>query len=266
MTERGFDGLDPFDDDELAAPAPSPVSDAAPLEPEDDPLAAPKYAAAEPEPDEELDEPGDGGFSDRDLVVRIWMDGDRLTKVRISPVWFTKLAPKERLEDRFTEALFHHRTATQPLLEEPEPVGLVAQLEALPEEVRAAFDELPGLSRELSVAIEALGSELFEATQRAVEADRQLFLATSREVKGTAPGVTVTVDAWGHTSRIAFDESWLDTAQVGTIVSHVQQAADRAYAAWKPAEAGTAGAEAMQRQELLLLATTAILNPRKERS
>ena len=71
-------------DDDYDPLAPMPASEAPEEEPavEDDPLAAPAYGAADDdEPEEAGFDDTDGGFSDYDRIVRIWVEDGRLTKV-----------------------------------------------------------------------------------------------------------------------------------------------------------------------------------------
>ena len=253
-------------DVDAVAAAPAPVAEPEPERSDDqdeaDPLAAPVFSG-EPEPEPEPDDAGDGGFSDRDKLVRVWLDdAGRLIRVRVSPVWFTKLGPKERLEDRFREAFVVAQLPGDDPVERPEPVGPLEELAAMPEEVRAAFDELPELSPELVVAFRAVADELDAEITQALAAEQDAWEREARRVTGRSQGVSVTLDECGRTHSVAFEEKWLDEAQVGSIVTHVQLASDRAQESYRPVPRGGVSDDLLKQQELLGVAITAVLNPR----
>ena len=233
---------------------------------DDDLLAAPSFATEEGPAPEEAEDEGDGGFSDGDGIVRVWLDGGRLIKCRVSPVWFSRLRQGDKLQHHFGEALMLamlDRAAG--LLDEPdpEPVGPMEALAALPDEVRAVFETLPPLSRELLSAIDAVAEELDQRIGVTLET-RNSEQKEAVKFVGRSQGVTVIVDEWGNTTEVDFDEKWLDQAQVGAIVTHVQLAADRAQARLQaPAEDPTQ--PLMEEQQLLSIALTALLNPRSEK-
>lgn len=234
---------------------------------DDDSVPAAPFTGADPSGAEaDLDgdgfQPGDGGFSDTDRLVRVWLEDGRLMKVRISPVWFTRLGPKDTLAGHFREALAfaaldraaHHRQSPA-----PEPVGPMGELAALPDEVRAVFESIGPLSSELLAAVDAVHAELSE---RAEAATLEAAGRAPHTFVGRSQGVRVTADATGSTREVDFDERWLDQAQVGAIATHVQLAADRARAAFVPEEPDGALEAVFEEQRLLSSVLTAILNPR----
>ncbi|AQP50665.1 hypothetical protein [Tessaracoccus flavescens] len=250
------------DEVEEIAPAP-PRRSAEPAAEEEDPLAAPAYSSGQTEEPEEEDE-GDGGFSDEDRLVRVWLEDGRLVKNRISPVWFTKLGPKDSLHNHFREALMMaslDRAAQERDAEQSEPAGPMEDLAALPDEVRAIFESLP-FTLDTIEAVGAVAEELGQQYEAAVEAEQSAW--APRSFSGRSQGVTVTVDEWGNTSEVDFDEQWLDQAQVGSLVTHVQHAADRAHEKYVPRQPNEALESLDQEQRLLSTVLTAILNPRKD--
>ncbi|GAB3818678.1 hypothetical protein GCM10028820_21430 [Tessaracoccus terricola] len=79
-----------------------------------DPLAPVFYDDGSPE--EEPDE-SDGGFSDVDRVVRVWVADGRLTKVRVSPVWYRKLR-NTTMESAFGQAFWQSNLTIAPVPDE----------------------------------------------------------------------------------------------------------------------------------------------------
>lgn len=248
---------------EEIAPAP-PRRSAEPAAEEEDPLAAPAYSSGQTEEPEEEDE-GDGGFSDEDRLVRVWLEDGRLVKNRISPVWFTKLGPKDSLQNHFREALMMatlDRAAQERDAEQSEPAGPMEDLAALPDEVRAIFESLP-FTTETIDSVTAVAFEQLDRIDEAVQSQKAMQSAPAPFI-GRSQGVTVTVDEWGNTSQVDFDEQWLDQAQVGSLVTHVQHAADRAHEKYVPRQPNEAIESLAQEQRLLSTVLTAILNPRKD--
>lgn len=230
---------------------------------DDDPLAAPGYSGDD-SPEEEVE--SDGGFSDSDKLVRVWLEEGRLVRNRISPVWFKRLGPKDSLGNHFREALLlallDRATRDRESDQEAAPGGPMAELAALPGEVRDVFEALPELDDEL---LDALDAVLEELDERGEALFTQAETAAPRSFKGRAQGVTVTVDDTGNTVDVEFDEQWLDDVQVGVIVSQVQQAADRAHAAFEPLPGDERVAELLAERQLFSNVLTAILNPRSDR-
>lgn len=181
-------------------------------------------AHEEPVPDEELGEVGDGGFGGGDGIVRVWFDdAGRLCKVRVSPVWFQRLAPGRTLAQAFHQAF---RVSSLALGEAPEREQVdYSALE---------FGELPPFTRETMNAylgmMEQHKRRWDEAIARAESAPRP----TRRPASGKSAGVVVTLDDFGRPASVQFDEDWLDEAQVGAICTHVVTAAQRARERYVP--------------------------------
>ncbi len=208
-----------FFDDEYEPLAPiADVSDASSL-----PKSRPA-GLAEGLVDDDEDLSGDHGVSGGDGIVRIWLDDDhRLAKVRVSPVWYERLQGEETLEDAFHQA-FRRAWLDVGATEDPEgPVTDEAWLAGLPRPTPtttraalAAVHEQLGRWRDVAARVTATPA------------------ARPRPTVGRADGVRLTLDDWGHPRTIAFDQDWLDDAQVGVIVSSVMAAASRAYEQYVP--------------------------------
>lgn len=179
--------------------------------------ARPGGGADEPADD---DAPADGGVASSEGIVRVWFDDDRrLAKVRLSPVWFTKLDTPEELERAFAQAfrLAAARVAT---------VGPRPSAEVTDEEM----GEVPELTNDsLAAAIaelEGMFGEWDEALERHLATPRPAPVAVS----GSSGGATVTLNPAGHPWSVRFDPEWLDDAQVGAICNAVLAAANDATA------------------------------------
>lgn len=216
-------------DDDYDPLAPMPASEAPEEEPavEDDPLAAPAYGAADDdEPEGAGFDDTDGGFSDYDRIVRIWVEDGRLTKVRLSPVWFHKVPDAAGLESRFRQAFLLSCVRLEPEHDEP------PRSPEVPADVLESFVDLPELSRRSLVMFDQLGKEMDERHAAAL-AEHQAPPPPA-PVSGRSKGVTITLNGAGIAERVAFDPKWLDDAQVGSICTHVMLAAERAYARFDP--------------------------------
>lgn len=219
-----FDPLAPVVGPEIDEPEP----------PDDDPLAAPAYeggAAPVEEEDEFADD--DGGFSDHEKVVRVWIEDGRLTKVRLSPVWFHKVPDGKALEARFRQALL---LSSMRIAEDPDGGAPGKPEPTLPTEVAGRFRGLPELSRRSLVAFDRLGAEMDR--RHAAALDAYEAPAPPAPTTGRSKGVTVTLNPAGLAVRVEFEPKWLDDAQVGSICTHVMIAAERAYARHRPVEQG----------------------------
>ncbi len=193
--------------------------------------------------DDDEDFTGDHGVSGGDGIVRIWLDGDhRLAKVRVSPVWYERLQGEETLEDAFGQA-FRRAWLDVAAAEEPEgPVCDEAWLAGLPRPT-------PTTTRAgLAAVHEQLGRFRDAAAQvAATPAPRP------RLTVGRVEGVRLTLDERGHPRTIAFDQDWLDDAQVGVIVSSVMAAAGKAYEQYVPSTDGRRAMLDRYRSEYRLL-------------
>ncbi|GAA4888517.1 hypothetical protein GCM10025789_00950 [Tessaracoccus lubricantis] len=225
----------------------------------DDPLAAPGYPG-EPEAEGPEDD-ADGGFSDHERVVRVWVEDGRLAKVRLSPVWFHKVPDAAALEARFREALMLSTlrlpAAPQGAVEAPyEPEASAEVLERL--------RGLPRLSRRSLVQFAALADEFDARDAAALEAHGDV--TRGEPVSGRSKGVTVTLNPDGVAERVTFDPKWLDEAQVGAICTHIMRAADRAHALRDAAAPGEAAVDELtEERELLRLALLTLLKPPSSR-
>ncbi|RRD46896.1 hypothetical protein [Tessaracoccus sp. OH4464_COT-324] len=173
--------------------------------------------------------PGGGG------VVRVWFGPDhQLTKVRISPVWYTKLRPGQTLAQLFTFAFRRYALslAAAPLpAERPRPAG---------------FDRpVPGVSLDhLLMALdrqEALyDSVVNQAVEGAVPAARTVGRFAGAEVELSEAGLLDL--AW-------FDEGWLNRTQVGKVRDAVVAAAADAFSRYAPASRASEAAVAAAREQ-----------------
>lgn len=227
---------------------------------EDDPLAAPSFTEVVEEPEEA----GDGGFSDPDRVVRVWVVDGRLTKVRVSPVWFHKVTGSDTLERHFRQALMLASVEVAVPPDDADDELPHDPLAALPPEVLAQFNRLPRLSNRALAAFDQvfgdLERRLDEAQQRAEQAGGRGI----EPVSGSSKGVTVRLDEAGRAAEVEFRQEWLDDAHVGAIATHVLLAAERAYARIQPPAEETEVDDLAREQEMLRAAYWAMLNPRRD--
>lgn len=249
MTGDDFDPLAP-------PPAPSSGEIAADI-PEDDPLAPPEYAEPElPVEDDEIDET-DGGFSDPEKVVRIWVEDGRLTKVRVSPVWFHKVPDAAGLERCFRGALLLSSMRVAEEAQPPPPAELSP-------EVAQRFRDLPQLSYRSLSLFDQMAREMDERHDEALASYRPP--TPPEPTSGKSKGVTVTLNAAGAAARVTFDPKWLDEAQVGSICTHVMLAAERAYARHTPEpEPETVLDELAAERDVLRVALRTMFTPRDKR-
>lgn len=166
----------------------------------------------------------DGSVTGGDGIVRIWLDDDgRLTKVRVSPVWFKKLQGSQTLDGAFAQAfLLGGARVVQPAPAEPA------------EDSQPDDDVPPPPEDAMEVIFERL-----EALRGEWDAARQRWQSEPpppppAPAVGRSEGVTVKLGNTGWPASVTFDEHWLDNAQVGAICTNVQLAADRARAAFVP--------------------------------
>ena len=213
-------------DDEFDPLAPPEGGLSSPDDPgEDDLLAAPSYLLTD---DEDVDDDdSDGGFSDPERVVRIWVEDGRLTKVRVSPIWFHKVPDAAALQDRFRMALMRSTLRVAAIPED-------SRRPEIPEEAAEAFRALPSLSRR-SLALMRSARREMAARHSAALAEHDPP-APAPAVSGRSKGVTVTLNSAGWAVGVEFDPKWLDDAQVGAICTHVMIAAERAYARYEPVQ------------------------------
>lgn len=188
-----------------------------------DPLAPPPPTPGEAQQQAALGEEGDGGFGGGDGIVRIWFGEDgRLSKVRVSPVWYQRLQGSDTLEGAFHQAfrLSGMRVASaEPLAAaEPEPERLFTDVpEPTSENIERHLQLMFALQREWRQEMEAAEAP-----------------APRPPARGKSEGVTVTLDDAGHPAHIEFDQMWLDDAQVGPLCVHVMEATHKAYQRYVP--------------------------------
>ncbi len=201
----------------------------------DDALPAPSFGADDPE--EPAPAPGDGGFSDRGSVVRVWVQDSRLVNVRVSPVWFHKADGPERLAACFREALAQAAVEVPDLPEEEpedEPETGTPGALGLSGEAEAILAQLPPWNATTLAAFREAADDLEGRLDAALGVDPPELVA--RPATGTSEGVTVHLDEGGKPCAVEFDEDWLDDVQAGDIVTHVLRAEGLARATSAPAE------------------------------
>ena len=215
---------DYFDDDYDPL---APMIDAAPEDVEeqgraDDPSA---HAAARPAAeaqtivDDALDDEGDGGIGGGNGIVRIWVEDDgRMSKVRVSPVWFQKLGPGRTLEQAFQEAFSKARMR----------VAEQGAVESTPID-EADFGEIPPLTPENISLYVRMMNDHRKRWLALVEESAKEPPAPAPTFRGKSAGVIVTLANSGFPSKVEFNEKWLDEAQVGSICINVSAAATKAY-------------------------------------
>lgn len=218
-----------------------------------DPLAPVIYGDA---PEEEaLDEDAaDGGVSDSDGIVRVWLEEGRLAKVRVSPTWYSKLG-KRSLTECFSQALRMANANAS--------FGRVHEREA-PTFDDVDFSGLPRFSSRTFAVLQNLVADAEQRWDEAIERHRARPRDGRDPVEGRSKGVTVALNAAGLAETVSFDDKWLDSAQAGTICDHVLLAAENAYARFVPGADGREELEDLEDEHRFLMATfKAMLNPKE---
>lgn len=164
-------------------------------------------------------ETGDGGYADGLGIARVWMEDGKLTRVRISRNWRTKLESEEvSLADCINAAI------------------MLASLE-VEHTVDPGIDEVPE-SELVPITSRKHGEELFEDLMRRREDALVRFEeAENREPPQTrahAQGTTAVLDQFGRLMRVEFAESWLARSEPTTINNSVVAAARKAYREYVP--------------------------------
>lgn len=215
-----------------------------------DPLAPVFYGAVDAE--EPPEDESDGGVSDSDGIVRIWLEDGRLSKVRVSPVWYQRLG-RRTLADCFGQAL---RMANSRVPE------VTPRQEQTFDDVD--FSSLPRFNGQALAVMQDLFDDVEVRWDDAIERYHAREQRTVTPTEGHAKGVTVRLNPSGRAEEVVFDESWLDQAQAGTISTHVQQAAESAYARFVPVPDDRSELDALEQEHEFLLATfKAMLNPKE---
>ena len=215
---------DYFDDDyDPLAPmvdaAPADVDEPARVDEASEHSGARRSAGAEAIVDDALDEEGDGGIGGGNGVVRIWVDDDgRMSKVRVSPVWFQRLGPGQTLELAFQDAFAKARMR----------VAERGTVESTSFD-DADFGEIPPLTPENISLYVRMMNDHRKRWLALVEESAKEPPAPVPTFRGKSAGVVVTLTNAGFPSRVEFNEKWLDDAQVGSICINVSAAATKAY-------------------------------------
>lgn len=210
------------------------------LDDEYDPLA-PVFVGEDP------DEPAEeslGGFSDADHIVRVWLDSGRLTKVRVSSVWRSKLAGKS-LEGCFAAAFAASRVRVAPDVTEP------AQSTPVDTSGVPPFGT-PGLRR--------FQRALSNLDRRWEQVARHAELPRQEPAVGEVDGVRVHLTPDGAPDSVEFDEDWLDDATPGELGDAVVKAAGLARDNWSgPARPDGELARLSRQREVLLAGLSAMV-------
>lgn len=228
---------------------------------------APALDEATPEEPEEV---GDGGISDADRLVRLWLEDTRIVKVRLSPVWFHRITGRDTLESHFRQAMMLSTLHLPALPDDPddeagEDFVDSTDPDALPADVQRVFNQLTALGPRTLAAFEQVIADL-DARYAAAEERASEPRPVAPAVTGSVRGATVTLDANGYAVDVAFDQAWLDGAQVGQICAAVQAAADKAYERFEPATVEPSELDALSEERAVVMAAfRAMLNPRRDR-
>lgn len=193
----------------------------------DDALDVPVPVVADPVDDEPDDGEGDeslqdeagaadGGLGDGRGIVRLWLEDGRLVRVRLSPVWHTKVAP-EKLTEVFAGVLAKGATVAE-----------VGDFDPAASDEEVDFDRLPALTPQLQQAFERRLSDLERRWGAAVAAD-EADDAEPPMFWGRSQGALVRVDASGSTVAVEFDPQWLKATHAGVVARQVVAAAARAH-------------------------------------
>lgn len=213
------------------------------------------YSDGEEEP-EVLED--DGGVSDAERIVRVWVDDGRLQKVRVSPNWYAKLTRgrKATLSQVMTVVL------------QMAHVGVAAPTDAAPPDIELTPEfrrSLPELSEE-SLAKVLEHHALLQARFEQAKQEWHPPVPSGQDAQGRSGGVRVTLDARGHATRVDFDDVWLETAQAGDIAAGVMRAAQEAYSRDRPVVAADELSPKMAREyEYLRQVMETIMTPKERR-
>ena len=223
---------------------------------EDDVLAPDSPLDSDLEPHDEDDDdveeeygPHDG-FQDPDGIVRLWFDGDELTRVRVSSRWRSKLGART-LDDCFSAAIM---MASMRVAEvQPRPTPTFDDVD---------FTQLPPVSARSMAAFQKLFDDVEARWNEALEHYEARPPVAPVATPGRSQGVTAQLGPTGRLASISFDTPWLEGAQARTIRSQVMRAWQQARARFTPAEDDRAELDAVEMQhQLLTAAFAAMLNP-----
>ncbi len=170
------------------------------------------------------------GFPDSTQSVRLWVDGSRrLTKVVISNKWRER-AQGTSLSSMFDEAFLlamaqlpDEASPWQPVVDgtDPEPISNE------PLTWEAVLATLREVDR-LNAKVEELNARPpDEVEQHRWVGDESVGVSDNRMV-------SVTLDLYGHTRKVDFNEHWLHQSRVSEVCDAVMQAHRQAYSLWQP--------------------------------
>lgn len=235
-------------------------------ETEDEDLLAPVHYAdgAPEEPDEDDPEfwsEDDGGVSDRERIIRVWVDEGRLTRVRISPSWATKLERRKGVTlasvvNAVLQVAHVGVAGPSTVLQEAPEVELTREFaRSLPD---AGPATLEAMSRHYAKKHKEFAGTLKEAARQQ---------AASAPVRARSEGVTVTLNTRGQATSLTIDKAWLDGAYAGGISAAIMAAAREAYELFAAAPSPEQAAihEVAREYDYLRKVMNTILIPRDRR-
>lgn len=233
---------------------------------EDEDLLAPVHYGdgATEEPDEDDPEfwsDDDGGVSDRERIIRVWVEEGQLTRVRISPSWAVKLERRKgaTLTDVANAVLqVAHVGVAGPstVLQEAPHVELTKEF------ARSLPDATPTTLEAMSRHYANKHKEFSKALREAVA-----HQAATAPVQARSEGVTVMLNARGQATSLTIDEAWLGGAHAGGISAAIVTAARGAYEQYAAAPSPEVAAfhEVAREYEYLRKVMNTILVPKDRR-
>ncbi len=165
-----------------------------------------------------------GGFADPSGIARVWMAEGRLTRVRISSNWRSKVAAEQvDLSDCVNAAIVAASLEVQDLTAPVEQSGhQVADADLIPISSRAEATRLL--------------DEWQQRQQEAIERLDDVDMAALPQTRAHSAGATAVLDPYGRLMHVELSGAWLERADVTTINTHVVAAAANAYRDYVPAE------------------------------
>lgn len=166
-----------------------------------------------------------GGHSDPAGIARVWMTDGRLTRLRVSSNWRTKVAEqKVALSDCINAAIVDASLEVH---------DLTAAAERTPTEVDDA-DLIPISSRaEADRIMDDWMRRQEAALERLDQGPPPEEMPTTRAHSG---GATAVLDPYGRLMHVELSEQWLERCDVTAINNNVVAAAASAYREYVPAE------------------------------
>ncbi|WP_147453971.1 hypothetical protein [Tessaracoccus antarcticus] len=218
---------------------------------DDEVLAPDSVLDSDLEVEDEFDEDlVDDGFGDPDRIVRLWFEGDDLTRVRISSSWRSKLAGRS-LDECFAAAIMMANMRVAEVKPRPTP-----RFDGVD------FAQLPPVSARSVAAFQVLFDGMHARWDEALERRAQRPAAESGARTGRSKGVVVELSATGRLSRVSLDQQWLAGVEAPVIRSHVMRAWRQARAGLVPVGDDQAELIGLETEhQLLVTAFEAMLNP-----